>query len=154
VASDVVLTEQVGRTLLITLNRPEVMNAINEALVEGLLTAVRRLDEDPGLTVGVLTGAGGRAFSAGMDLKAFSRGEDMRGAIATLVREAAAELGPEILLRAAHRAPQSALNIGMAENDAAIRPLSAKAQAEADKEKRKEGVKESAGKERARRVVE
>jgi enoyl-CoA hydratase len=31
------------------------------------------------LTVGVLTGAGSRAFSAGMDLKAFSRGEDMRG---------------------------------------------------------------------------
>ncbi len=81
-ANDVVLTEQLGRTLLITLNRPEVMNAINEALVEGLLAAVRRLDEDQGLTVGVLTGAGGRAFSAGMDLKAFSRGEDMRGIMA------------------------------------------------------------------------
>jgi enoyl-CoA hydratase len=82
VASEVVLTEQLGQTLLITLNRPEVMNAINEALVEELLAAVRRLDEDPGLTVGVLTGAGGRAFSAGMDLKAFSRGEDMRGIMA------------------------------------------------------------------------
>ena len=81
-ASDVVLTQQLGRTLLITLNRPEVMNAINGALVDGLLAAVRRLDEDPGLTVGVLTGAGVRAFCAGMDLKAFSRGEDMRGIMA------------------------------------------------------------------------
>jgi enoyl-CoA hydratase len=87
-ASDVVLTEQLSRTLLITLNRPEAMNAINEALVEGLLAAVRRLDEDPGLTVGVLTGAGGRAFSAGMDLKAFSRGEDMRG-IMTFIKDGA-----------------------------------------------------------------
>ncbi|MFC6239278.1 crotonase/enoyl-CoA hydratase family protein [Longivirga aurantiaca] len=77
--TDEVLTEQQDRTLLITLNRPEAMNAINEALVAGLLAAVRRLDDDPGLTVGVLTGAGTRAFSAGMDLKAFSRGENMRG---------------------------------------------------------------------------
>ena len=76
---DEVLTEQRGRTLLITINRPEAMNSINGAVVDGLLAAVRRLDEEPGLTVGVLTGAGPRAFSAGMDLKAFSRGEDMRG---------------------------------------------------------------------------
>lgn len=76
--TDEVLTEQRDRTLLITLNRPEALNAINEALVVGLLAAVRRLDEDPGLTVAVLTGSGTRAFSAGMDLKAFSRGENMR----------------------------------------------------------------------------
>jgi enoyl-CoA hydratase len=86
--ADVVLTEQRDRTLLITLNRPEAMNAINEALVTALLAAVRRLDEDPGLTVGVLTGAGTRAFSAGMDLKAFSRGEDMRG-IYSFIKEGA-----------------------------------------------------------------
>jgi enoyl-CoA hydratase len=87
-AGDVVLTEHLGRTLLITLNRPEALNAINEALVDGLLAAVRQLDEDRGLTVGVLTGAGGRAFSAGMDLKAFSRGEDMRG-IMTFIKDGA-----------------------------------------------------------------
>ena len=77
--AEVVLTEQRGRTLMVTLNRPEAMNAINEALVEGLLAAIGRLDNESGLTVGVLTGAGTRAFSAGMDLKAFSKGEDMRG---------------------------------------------------------------------------
>jgi enoyl-CoA hydratase len=74
--SDAVLTEQRDRVLLITLNRPEAMNAINGALAHGLMDAVTRLNEDPGLTVGVVTGAG-KGFSAGMDLKAFARGEDI-----------------------------------------------------------------------------
>lgn len=69
--SDVVLTEQRDRVLLITLNRPEAMNAINNDLAEGVLAAVRQLDGDDGLTAGVLTGAG-RGFCAGMDLKAFA----------------------------------------------------------------------------------
>jgi enoyl-CoA hydratase len=73
---DAVLTEQHGRVLLITLNRPDAMNAINGALANGLWNAVQRLNDDPGLTAGVLTGAG-RGFSAGMDLKAFARGEDI-----------------------------------------------------------------------------
>jgi enoyl-CoA hydratase len=69
--SPAVLTEARGRVLVITLNRPDPMNAINTALSQGLLAAVRQLDEDPNLTVGVLTGAG-RGFCAGMDLKAFA----------------------------------------------------------------------------------
>jgi enoyl-CoA hydratase len=74
--NDAVLTEQRGRVLLITLNRPDAMNAINGALSAGLVAAVEQLDNDPGLTAGVLTGAG-RGFCSGMDLKAFSRGEDI-----------------------------------------------------------------------------
>jgi enoyl-CoA hydratase len=66
-----VLTEVRGRVLVITLNRPDQMNAINTALAQGLLAAVEQLDTDPNLTVGVLTGAG-RGFCAGMDLKAFA----------------------------------------------------------------------------------
>jgi len=66
-----VLTEQRGRVLLITLNRPEAMNAINTELSQGLLAAIAQLDGDDGLTAGVLTGAG-RGFCAGMDLKAFA----------------------------------------------------------------------------------
>jgi len=69
--NDTVLTEVRGRVLLITLNRPEAMNAINSDLAQGLLAAVKRLDSDEGLTAGVLTGAG-RGFCAGMDLKAFA----------------------------------------------------------------------------------
>ncbi len=70
--ADEVLTEPRGRVLLITLNRPEAMNAINTALAEGLLRAMEQLDGDDGLTAGVLTGAG-RGFCAGMDLKAFAQ---------------------------------------------------------------------------------
>ncbi len=69
-----VLVEQRDRILIITINRPKAKNAVNAAVARGLADAVDRLDEDPGLSVGVLTGAGG-SFCAGMDLKAFARGE-------------------------------------------------------------------------------
>ena len=82
-----VLTEKRDRVLLITLNRPDAMNAINGALSAGLVAAVEQLDGDPGLTAGVLTGAG-RGFCSGMDLKAFSRGEDI-GPMMTFVRNGA-----------------------------------------------------------------
>lgn len=68
-----VLTERRDRVLLITLNRPEAMNAINTDLMQGLLAAINDLDTSDDLTAGVLTGAG-RGFCAGMDLKAFAAG--------------------------------------------------------------------------------
>lgn len=71
--------------MIITLNRPDAMNAINGALSQGLLDAVRELDADDDLTAGVLTG-NGRAFCAGMDLKAFARGEDI-GPMNVFIRE-------------------------------------------------------------------
>jgi enoyl-CoA hydratase len=86
-ATEAVITEQRGRVLLITLNRPEAMNAINGALSRGLWAAVERLNSDDGLTAGVLTGAG-RGFCAGMDLKAFARGEDI-GPMMTFVQNGA-----------------------------------------------------------------
>lgn len=72
----VVLTEQRDRILIITINRPAAKNAVNAAVSTGLAAAVDQLDDDPGLSVGVLTGAGG-SFCAGMDLKAFVRGENI-----------------------------------------------------------------------------
>ncbi len=72
-AEEVVLTERRGRVLLITINRPEARNAINSDVGRGLVAALKDLDEDPGLTAGVLTGAG-RGFCSGMDLKAFLEG--------------------------------------------------------------------------------
>jgi enoyl-CoA hydratase len=60
--------------LLVTLDRPEARNAVNSALAEGVAAAMDRLDADPDLRVGVITGAGG-TFCSGMDLKAFVRGE-------------------------------------------------------------------------------
>src|ERR1700674_2838958 len=72
--ASVVLTERRGNVLLITLNRPEVRNAVNAALGAGVAGALDELDGDEGMSVGVLTGAGG-FFSAGMDLGAFVKGE-------------------------------------------------------------------------------
>src|SRR6185312_3752147 len=69
-----VLTERRDGVLLITLNRPDARNAVNTALAEGIATALDSLDADDELKVGVLTGAG-KGFSAGMDLKAFVKGE-------------------------------------------------------------------------------
>jgi enoyl-CoA hydratase len=69
-----VLTERRDRVLLITLNRPEVRNAVNAALAQGVAAALDELDSDAELSVGILTGAGG-FFSAGMDLGAFVKGE-------------------------------------------------------------------------------
>lgn len=69
-----VLVEQRDRILIITINRPKAKNAVNSAVANGLAAAVDRLDDEPGLSVGILTGAGG-SFCAGMDLKAFARGE-------------------------------------------------------------------------------
>jgi len=82
---DAVLVERRGRVMIITLNRPEAMNAINGALSHGLMNAINTLDEDETLTAGVITGAG-RGFCAGMDLKAFARGEDI-GPLGTFVRQ-------------------------------------------------------------------
>ena len=69
-----VLTERRDRVLVITLNRPEVRNAVNGALAEGVAAGLDELDADSELSVGIVTGAGG-FFSAGMDLGAFVKGE-------------------------------------------------------------------------------
>jgi enoyl-CoA hydratase/carnithine racemase len=71
---DPVLRERRGRILLITINRPDQRNAVNAAVSHALAAALDELDADPGLSVGVLTGAG-KGFCAGMDLKAFVAGE-------------------------------------------------------------------------------
>jgi enoyl-CoA hydratase len=72
--SDEVLVERRGAVQIITINRPEAKNALNQAVGEGVAAAVDELDASDDLRVGVLTGAGG-TFSSGMDLKAFLRGE-------------------------------------------------------------------------------
>lgn len=69
-----VLIRQEGAVIEITINRPESRNAINRAASEAIAEAIDRLDADPSLSVGILTGSGGH-FCSGMDLKAFLRGE-------------------------------------------------------------------------------
>jgi enoyl-CoA hydratase/carnithine racemase len=55
--------------VVLTLNRPDVRNAIDDALLDDLLAAVRSLASDAAARVVVLRGAGLTAFSAGMDLR-------------------------------------------------------------------------------------
>jgi enoyl-CoA hydratase len=74
--SDSVLVERRDRILIVTINRPEARNAVNKAVSQGVADAVDQLDSDDGLSVGIITGAGGN-FCAGMDLKAFVAGENV-----------------------------------------------------------------------------
>ena len=67
--TDEVMYEVRGPIAIITINRPESRNAINLAVRVGLRDAFQRFDDDPALRVAILTGAGDKAFSSGMDLK-------------------------------------------------------------------------------------
>ncbi|WP_027004620.1 crotonase/enoyl-CoA hydratase family protein [Conexibacter woesei] len=73
-AEPAVLTERRDGVLVITINRPEVRNAVNGAVAQGIAEALDTLDAEQDLQLGILTGAGG-FFCAGMDLGAFVRGE-------------------------------------------------------------------------------
>lgn len=59
-----------GPVALVTLNRPERLNAIDAATTRAMAETVEQIERDESIRVAVLTGAGDRAFSAGADLKA------------------------------------------------------------------------------------
>ncbi len=72
-----VLEDRVGQTTVLTLNRPEVMNSFNFAMLSAFRDKVERLHWDPEVRVVIITGAGEKAFCAGADLKErASLGED------------------------------------------------------------------------------
>ena len=73
-STPLVLVEREGSVLIVTINRPEVRNAVNRATSEAIAAAIDLLDADPAISVGILTGSGGH-FCSGMDLKAFLAGE-------------------------------------------------------------------------------
>jgi len=69
-----VQTERRHRVEVITINRPEARNAIDYETSKALADAFDAAEGDPEVWAVVLTGAGDKAFSAGMDLKAFAGG--------------------------------------------------------------------------------
>jgi len=73
-----VLVERRDHVMIITLNRPEARNAVNKAVHIGVGTALEEAERDPDIRAVILTGAGDRAFCAGADLVAVSRGENLR----------------------------------------------------------------------------
>ena len=70
--ADEVLYEIDDQIVVITLNRPDKRNALNAAMREGLWNAWQRFESDDDLRVAILTGAGDKAFCAGIDLVEFS----------------------------------------------------------------------------------
>lgn len=66
-----VLLEKNGAVAVVRLNRPEVHNAVDAAVIEGLEDAVDSIEDDPEVRAVVLTGAGERTFCAGGDLAYF-----------------------------------------------------------------------------------
>lgn len=66
--------ERHGATLVISIDRPHLKNAMGMQASEEMSAALDLLDQDPGLTIGVITGNGGN-FCTGADLKAAARGE-------------------------------------------------------------------------------
>ncbi len=73
ISTDNCTVEKEGKTLIVTLNRPEAKNAFSPEMLLGMYKAWRRLDEDDDLMCAILT-ANGDTFCAGMDLKAGAEG--------------------------------------------------------------------------------
>lgn len=82
----------------ITLNRPERLNAISIAMLDGLSRALQEADRDPGVRVIVLTGAG-RGFCAGLDLKMQAEGGGPGAAANSAVRFDLQNAPPVVLHR-------------------------------------------------------
>ncbi|RUX35012.1 enoyl-CoA hydratase, partial [Mesorhizobium sp. M4A.F.Ca.ET.050.02.1.1] len=70
--TELVLCESRDRVAVLTLNRPEKLNALNYALIDRLLDMLDRIETDDAVRAVILTGAGERAFSAGADIHEFS----------------------------------------------------------------------------------
>ena len=67
----VVLSERSGRVAILTINRPDKLNALNEAVRDQFLAALADIETDDSVGVVVITGAGEKAFIAGADIGEF-----------------------------------------------------------------------------------
>ncbi len=68
-ASISLLSEQKGNVVYLTLNRPEVLNALNQELLFEINDELTRTKDDPDIQAVIITGAGDKAFSAGADIQ-------------------------------------------------------------------------------------
>src|SRR5665213_2085670 len=73
-----ITVERDGPVTVITMNRPEVLNALHSPMHFEMDAALNAFHADPEQWVGIITGAGERAFSAGNDLKWQAGGGEMR----------------------------------------------------------------------------
>lgn len=70
--SDTVLLQREGRVAVLTVNRPDKLNALNDQVREDLLARLAEVEADAGLGVVVITGAGEKSFIAGADIAEFA----------------------------------------------------------------------------------
>lgn len=66
---DLLLTEEIGAVRSLTINRPDQLNALNQELISQLDHQLKIAASDASIRVMVLSGAGGKAFAAGADIK-------------------------------------------------------------------------------------
>jgi enoyl-CoA hydratase len=69
--SEVILREQQGRVVILTINRPDKLNALNQQVRDEMLEHLEQLEKDDSVGVVILTGAGEKSFIAGADIKEF-----------------------------------------------------------------------------------
>jgi enoyl-CoA hydratase len=69
VSDELIKVERRGRVGVVTLNRPDVVNAVNDGIRNGLPRAVAELDRDDAVAAIVIHGAGERGFCVGADIK-------------------------------------------------------------------------------------
>ena len=69
----VLLEKRANGVAIVTLNRPQVLNALDVPAKERLGEIWQEISDDPQVRVAVLTGAGGKAFCAGSDIKEINR---------------------------------------------------------------------------------
>ncbi|UJL45484.1 enoyl-CoA hydratase/isomerase family protein [Virgibacillus sp. NKC19-16] len=72
-----ILLEKEGKVAVITINRPEVRNALNGETVEELLSALKTVEKDQDVGVLIFTGKGEKAFAAGADINQLTKRESM-----------------------------------------------------------------------------
>ncbi|MEJ5349532.1 MAG: enoyl-CoA hydratase [Desulfosoma sp.] len=137
----VVLEERRDQVAILTLNRPEVMNSFNFAMLRGLQEKIESLRFDGDIRVVIVTGAGDKAFCAGADLKEratlsevqvkefiftirnlFTAIEDLPKPVIAAVNGVALGGGTELALACDIRIASSKATMGLTETRLAIIP--------------------------------
>ncbi len=80
-SEDLVIVDRNGPLAIVTMNRPHALNALSRKLRAALAKTINLLDHDPDIRVLILTGAGNRAFSAGLDLKELGADKKALGSV-------------------------------------------------------------------------